>query len=330
MADATTAIDTSAIAAEDLTPEQAQAEFEAMAAAKAPANEVTITEAPATTDATPTPETPKPAAAASAAVEEPKPAAAAPAAAAPDIWATAPAELRSAHEAEVARERQRYTSDLGRQAAHQRRIRELEDQLAQRSTATPAAATTTAPKTSLRENPAIKKTLEELPEVALGPVLDAIDAVDARSESLSRDVSSLTSASHAQFLANQKAALTAAHPDWQHATASQEFADWLAVQPAFVKEAIKRNGADIVDAEEAGNIVGNFKAHYALTHPRTQPTPPAPPAPAPTNLSERRQAQLTAVTTTPKGAPAAVPVGGPAGDDAALFNHFASKKTQRK
>lgn len=289
-----------------------------------------------------TPVTPEPTPAAPAAdatpapTPTPAPAAPAPAPAATDIWASATPELRAAHDAELARERQRYNSDIGRQAAYQTKIKSLEDEIAGR-TAKPAASAPAAPAatpTSLRDNPAIKKSLEEYPEV-VGPLLDALEPVVAENTRLGRELSTLSEDRRLGVIATQEQALDGAHPDWRDACASKDFADWLAVQPNSIKEIVKRNGEQVVDAAEAIAMVGNFKAHYALTHPAPQPVPatpatPAVPAPAaPTNLSERRAAQLAAVTVTPKGAPAAVPSGAPAGDEAAVFNHFVQKKAQK-
>lgn len=256
------------------------------------------------------------------------PAAAAPAAAATDIWQSATPELRAAHDAALAKERQRYSSDIGRQAAHQATIQALRDQLAARD-APPAASTASPAATpvSLRERPDIKKVTEDYPDV-VGPLLDVFEPVIAENARLGRELSTITEDRRAGVLATQEAALAAVHPDWVAACASKDFADWLAVQPDAFKQVAERNGEHIVDAAEAIAMVGNFKAHFALTHPAPVIPPVVIPTPVPT-LSARREAQLAAVTSIPKGAPAAIPDGAPGGGDQAMFDHYVQKKAQK-
>lgn len=316
------------VAGEELNDADALAAFESFAAAKAdsaedddPEETPVADKTPAATqsaDATPTTDT--------------TPAAPAQASAAPnDIWASATPELRAAHEAALADKDHRYRSDLGRQASLQRQVQLLREQLASKSEA-PAAPKEGDPaptKTSLRENPAIKKALEDYPEVGLGPVLDAIEAQNAENERVRRELSAISEDRRASVISDQTRALTAAHPDWQAAVTSDDFKDWLSHQPKAVKEIVQRNGADIVDAEEAIAMVDAFKAHYALTHPRPPVATPSPATP-PTSLSERRAAQLAAVTTAPKGGPTATPDGAPGGEAKALFDHFVAKKANQR
>lgn len=317
---------------------------------------------PETPDVPVTPATPEPAPAAPAAgaqpAQTPTTPAAAPAAAAPDIWANAPAELRDAHQRAIALADQKYRSDIGRQASYQRRIQSLEDEnKALRTGKAAAAPTGTQPQPQvtpaaqpsgqqpqpqaqptrlrLRDDPAIKRSLEEYPDV-VEPLLGITEKLEDQLEDIRRDVSLSNEERRDQTIAAQEAALDAAHPDWRNAVRSPEFSDWLSAQPKFVKDAIERNANDITDAEEAITVMSNFKAHYALTHPtqaQPQPQPKADPAnPAshqPANLNARRQAQLHAATggRTGSNGPAAIPDGpsNDAGEDA-MFNHFAAKK----
>lgn len=312
----------------DMSDDEANTAFEALAAARFdPTDDPT----PAATPDEPA--EPTPAAPAAVVAPTPAPTVPAPAAAVTDIWQGATPELRAAHEAALARERQRYNSDLGRQAAYQNRIKSLEDEIAAR-VATPAAtapATAAAAPVSLRETAAIKKSLEDYPEV-VGPILDALEPIVADNTRMSRDLSNLQEGRRADVIATQEQALTAAHPDWRVACGSKDFADWLGQQPQAIKQIVQRNGEQVVDAAEAIAMVGNFKAHFALTHPRTPQavTPAIPvPVPAPTNLSARREAQLAAVTTAPKGAPVAIPDGPVGGEEAAVFAHFVAKKAKK-
>jgi hypothetical protein len=50
------------------------------------------------------------------------------------------------------------------------------------------------------------------------------------------------------------------HPDWQDVTADRGFADWIQSQPRHIQEAVARNATEIVDAAEAADVVGRFKA----------------------------------------------------------------------
>lgn len=269
---------------------------------------------------------------------QPAPAAAAPAAATTDIWANAPADLREAHNRALAAADHRYRSDIGRQAGFQRRIQVLEDENRTLRGGTPApaatdgtAAPTTTPATNatVRDNARIKEAREAYPEV-IDPLLEGMTALEQRLDAIQGDVN-LTKEERATATQEaQEAAMNAAHPDWRTACATPAFADWLNAQPKSIREIVERNGENIVDAEEAITMVGNFKAHLALTNPqpvRQQQQQQPNPAPQPTQLQQRRQAQLTAVTNAPKGGqPAAVTEGAPGGEGEALFNHFAAKK----
>lgn len=327
MSDATV----TAAPAADLDDAQALAAFAEFADAKTTGDPAPVeVPEPAETPATPEPAEPTAAAPAAATpAPEPAPAAAAPAAAATDIWSSATPELRAAHEAELALRDQKYRSDIGRQAAYQKKIADLEAALAQ-GTATPAAATpaaAAATPTSLREKPAIKKSLEDYPDVVT-PLVEEIETVLADNARMGRELSVVTEDRRARAISAQEQALTAAHPDWQAACASKDFAAWLDTQPEAIKQIVVRNGDQVVDAAEAIAMVGSFKAHWALTHPRTpQPATPAPAAPTP--LDTRRAAQLAAVTSTPKGAPAALPDGPAGGGDQAVFNHFVARKAAK-
>lgn len=257
-----------------------------------------------------------------------KPAAAAPAAAAPDIWANATPELKAAHEAEISAWDQKYKSDIGRQAAHQRRIQALEDELRAEKAAKAATVPTPAKSTlPLRERPEIAKSLEDYPEV-VGPLLDAIEPVVADNASLRRDIAQIHDDRRQVVQSQQEAALQAAHPDWQAAVVSPEFKDWLSSRPASIRAIAQRNGNEIVDAEEAIAMVGDFKAHHALTHPKI---PAADPVVVPPNkLEERRARQLDSVIAAPLKTPTGIPDGAPGGSEKAMFDHFAAKKSQRK
>lgn len=257
------------------------------------------------------------------------------AAATKDIWADAPPELRAAHEAEMQRWDQKYRSDIGRQASYQRRISALEAELKAKSGAAPAAGAEPAEtKTPIREQPKIKQALEDYPEV-VAPILEALEPLLSDTDNLRRDVQSLTEHRREAVISDQEKALEAAHPDWKAATSSPEFVEWLGTRPKAVREMIERNAEEIVDAEEAITVVGDFKAHYALTHPKTpnpqeEPKPAPARDPAPTTLADRRAKQLAAVTTAPASRGGAQPVPGGAGDDDAVFNHFVSRKQAKR
>ena len=229
----------------------------------------------------------------------------------------------------MARERQKYSSDIGRQASYLNMIQSLRDQLAGK-VATPAATTAEAAATpaSLRDDPTIKKALEDYPETGIGVVVERLDQSLADNAAMRRELSAVTDDRRAGVEAAQEQALTAAHPDWVAATGSKEFSDWLTAQPASVKQIVERNGTKVVDAEEAIAMVGAFKAHFALTHPPI-PQPVIPTPAVSTSLAARRAAQLEAVTTTVKGAPVAVPDGAPGGSDEALFAHYVAKKAAK-
>lgn len=310
--------------------------FAEFASAKAP--EIEDPETPV--EETPTPEGDEKGEEKPAPADDPKPdatatPAAAPAAAAKDIWADAPAELRAAHEEALNKADQKYRSDIGRQAAHQRLIKSLEDEnKALREAAKPAATAEPADTkpVPLRERPDIKKMLEDYPEVA-EPMVQQMEALQQQMESHSRDISSWTESRREEFYASQERALETAHPDWKAQTNRPEFVEWLNTRPQAVKDMIVKNGKNIVNADDAISVIADFKLHHP---PKPQPTPQADPKveptpdPAPTKLADRRAAQLRSVTGSPSSKPGAIPTAAGATTDDALFNHFADRKAAKR
>lgn len=96
----------------------------------------------------------------------------------------------------------------------------------------------------------------EYPEVA-GPVEGEISALRSELKTLKerQDAERL----RAQ-VDEQVSLLESKHPDWQTVTATEDYAKWLASQPKYVQEAVVRNADQIVDADEAADIISRFKA----------------------------------------------------------------------
>lgn len=186
----------------------------------------------------------------------------------PDIWATATPEQRAAFEAAQAQLKkleQAERSNRGRLSALQRQINELT-----LSGKKPDAASSAAKGAKQDEDQGDgflasaewKAFQEEYPEVA-GPMAKVIGALQAELTTAKKELSAIGSERRQSALEEQAQLLSEAHPDWTDVTADKGFVDWLNSQPRHIREAAARNANEIVDAEEAADVVGRYKAFRA-------------------------------------------------------------------
>ena len=224
-----------------------------------------------------------------------------------DIWSNASEEHRAAYEAtrrQAEEVEQNYKRVSGTVSALQRQINELKAR-----PATPAQAAATV---NVLESPALKLAREEYPEV-VGPLEDALRQISEQTTALNKQVTErFTTADQREanaYYAAQENALTAREPDWKVQTAKPEFKKWLDQQPQYVQEGIQRNGSRIVDAAEAADIVGRFKASIGATNSTTQAT--------------KRQAQLqSAAAPQGRSGQSKITSGPPDGTDAEIWAHW--------
>lgn len=164
-----------------------------------------------------------------------------------------------------------------------------------------------------------------------------LSALDGRTAAAEKDLSGLTAAQANEYVAEQSAALTAKHKDWQEICSSDDFEKWLADQPEEVQGLVTKNKDRIVDAKAGARALDFYKSDRGIGREKpADPTPTPEPArgkdggkggqsatsPA---QDSRRQRQLESSTAIPDKGPG--PAGGPTGDDdQALFRHFAALK----
>lgn len=178
-----------------------------------------------------------------------------------DLWADAKPEQKAAFEAAQAQLKkleQAERSNRGRLSAMQRQINDLTRQ--------PAAKPAAKSKEGQTEDDGLlasaewKEFQEDYPAVA-GPMAKMIGSLQEKIARQERELSAIGNEHRQSALAKQEELLEKQHPDWTDVTADQSFAEWLNGQPRHIREAAIRNANEIVDAEEAADVVGRFKAH---------------------------------------------------------------------
>lgn len=190
-----------------------------------------------------------------------------------DIWANATPDQRAAFEAaqeEVQRLQHAERSNRGRLSALQRQIDELnrsrgsskaasEDAAGDRTGSGKGSDDQGADGTGFLESEDWKHFQEEYPEVA-GPLTTAISSLQAEVTRQNKELSAIGNDRRQNALEEQADLLTEAHSDWRDVVADDGFEEWVALQPRHIREAAVRNAEEIVDAEEAADVVGRFKA----------------------------------------------------------------------
>jgi hypothetical protein len=315
----------------DKEPTEAELDkiFDGFAAAKAPPA--------ASSPPDPTVEPPQnqaaPAAPAPAVAETPDEAAQAPSSpAAPtqsDIWANATPEQKAA----FADLEHRFKAHEGRVPAMQRSVAELTQEISRlraappqsapaREAAPPPPASNKDKPKSLRDDPRYKQLSDDYPDL-MNPLLDAIDGLKGEIDQTRGAVTGLAHETTQTRIDKNEARLSSAVPDWKTLTAQPQFFEWLGGRPKAIQEMAARNGEFIADADEAIDLVSQYKQHTFVAT-RFQPQQPAAPVAAP--ITDRRSQQLAANRAAPSRSPSPA-ANGPASDDPdALFNHFAAKR----
>jgi hypothetical protein len=199
-----------------------------------------------------------------------QPGGAAPAKDQADVWANAPTELKAAHEAALAEYKSQFKkSQDGRIAAYQRTIDDLRRQVTQPSVSreTPGGDNKAKGSGSKALESDKWKTLEtEYGEIA-DPVKELFAEQSQELAKLQKEMAAIGTERRTAALREQADVLNTKHPDWQQTIRShfEDFKDWLNQQPRHIREAALRNQGDIVDGEEAADVVGRFKEHLGIS-----------------------------------------------------------------
>lgn len=182
-----------------------------------------------------------------------------------DIWAAAAPEQRAAFEAaqqQLARLEHENRSNRGRIAALQRQTAAAPRQAASAEAA--AGRDAGSGTGDFLASDDWKSFEKEYPEVA-GPLGKVVGALEQKATRFEKELSAIGDDRRQQALDEQGSLLTGQHPDWQQVVGGNQdsFRSWLDHQPRHVRDAAVRNAEEVVDAEEAADVVGRFKAFLA-------------------------------------------------------------------
>lgn len=252
------------------------------------------------------------------------------------VWADATPEQRAAHEAaqaQIAKLEQAERSNRGRLSALQRQLNDLQ----RKPPAAPSSEDGKGAAGGEEGDPGEQADSdflaskdweafkEEYPEVA-GPMEKVVGTLQSHIKRQEKELSAIGQERRQSALEEQASVLIETHPDWQEVTAEEGFVEWLDSQPRHIREAAMRNAEDIVDAEEAADVVGRFKEYRAAQtggdDARNKGSRDTSRGNRNDALTGRRQRQLesasTARTRTP-GGPSGIPEDG---DEEKIWKQF--------
>jgi hypothetical protein len=239
---------------------------------------------------------------------------------APDIWESAPPDLKAAHDSQVkaletATTEHARRSIEGRISAYTRRLKERNEAAAQQPPAADGEAADPLAELAA-EYPEIAKPLQE----KLAPLAEKISQFDATLKSRQEAADQQMDA---ELKANEDM-LEEKHPGWdgylkEHGAA---FGAWIVDQPLYLRQSFVTNKDAIIDPFSAIETLNAFKSFVASNQP-PPPTPAAPAAVQQQGLNSRRTAQL-AGSASPQSAGSRPTVSGipESGDEQAIWNAF--------
>jgi|TARA_B110000240_G_scaffold186849_1_gene223938 hypothetical protein len=197
----------------------------------------------------------------------------------------------------------RYNSDLGRQNAYQRQLKEQQqtiEKLQQNSTASPSAG-----------DNSWKLVAEDYPDIAEGvKSLFEKQANEHRFE-LDRvrgELQPIQEQARKSYVDQQFVMLENEHPDYREVAVSEEFKGWVATQPGPIQE--------MIQSEQAGDAAYLLRAYKNDVQPGQQAT---------SELKQRREKQLRQGQTVPSRGGRSKSNLPPEDDFEAAFDFFASR-----
>lgn len=211
----------------------------------------------------------------------------------------------------------RYQSDLGRQAALQRKIQELQNEnqaLQKQSRQSAGQAEGDNPDGSGMSDAEWENLKQDFPEIAKG-IEQQLGAMQSRYEQrisqLEQQLSPIQAQAEQQAYRAQAQALEAQHPDWREVVQTPDFHAWLREQPPAVQQ--------LTNSEEAADAAFLLQS-YKLSQGQAAPQ-------ANQGLQQRRQRQLQSARTVPnRGGRQRSAI--PDDDEDALFDYFADRADQ--
>jgi len=169
-----------------------------------------------------------------------------------------------------------------------------------------------------------------------GPVDERFDGQGAEITELRQEVADLKAGQNEEIAVTQQALLEEEHEDWEDVFAAKGTLEWLSDQPRHIQEAAYRNAEEIVDAEEAADIVSRLKA-FRSAQPGNSTGNNADESDSDTDddtgkdtgLSARRKRQLDASSSSRTGGAGAAHGIPEDGDEAAIWDAM-DKQEARK
>ena len=212
-------------------------------------------------------------------------------------------EQLNAAQGELQQWQHRYNSDLGRQNAYQRQLKEQQqtiEKLQQSSTASPSAG-----------DNSWKLVAEDYPDIAEGvKSLFEKQANEHRAE-LNRvrgELQPIQEQARKSFIDQQFGMLENEHPDYREVAGSEDFKSWVTTQPVPIQE--------MIQSEQAGDAAYLLRAYKNDVSPGQQAT---------SELKQRREKQLRQGQTVPSRGGRSKSNLPPEDDFEAAFDFFASR-----
>jgi hypothetical protein len=202
----------------------------------------------------------------------------------------------------------RYSSDLGRQNAYQRQLKERDEEIAKlRSAQSP--------------NPGIddatwETTKQDYPDIAEG--VSAFYKMQgqkhqAEIDALKAQLAPIQGQLHESYVAQQYQMLAQEHPDWNQIAASEKFRNWVSMQPQNVQE--------MMESEQAGDAAYLLRVYKNEVSEATAQTT--------SNLKQRREKQLRQGQNVPSRGGRSQQVMPPDDDFDAAFDYFVEKDARQ-
>lgn len=199
----------------------------------------------------------------------------------------------------------RYNSDLGRQNAHQRKIKDQEQIIAQLQ------------KQISESQPAATNPLQEdYPDIAEGAEKIISSKLDPVNEKVARMESALERfelKEQEQHIQGQYQALAQVHPDFEEIAVSPEFNHWISRQPPFVRDKLESE-----DATEAAWLLAAYKNEVVSVQQGSN-----------SGLKQRREKQLRQGQNVPSRGGRSQQIQPPESDFDAAFDYFVEQDERR-
>ena len=210
---------------------------------------------------------------------------------------------------ELQRERHKYNSDLGRQNAYQKQLKQRDEEIAKLKSVQSANPGMTDKRWNTLK--------EDYPDIAEGTtaLVESLNQSHAQEiAALKQQIEPIQGQLHQTYVAQQYQMLASEHPDWEQIAASPEFNHWISTQPHNVRE--------MMDSEQAGDAAYLLRVWKNENAPAIQP--------GNSELKQRREKQLRQAQNVPsRGGRSQQAM--PSDDDyEAAFDYFAEEDARRK